>query len=57
MNPTPPKIGPHTGTLDVFIQKLKPRGEVPLSFLNDEHADLAAWRAKARAKMLELLHY
>ena len=57
MSPPPPKNGPHTGTLDVFIQKLKPQGEVPLSFLKDEHGDLAAWKAKARAKMLELLHY
>jgi len=57
MNPTPPKTGPHTGTLDVFIQKLKPQGEVPLSFLQDEHGDLAVWKTKARAKMLELLHY
>jgi len=57
MSPPPPKIGPHTGTLNVFIQKLKPQGEVPLSFLKDEHVDLAAWKAKARAKMLELLHY
>ena len=57
MNPPPPKSGPHTGSLDVFIQKLKPQGEVPLSFLNDEHHDLAAWKTKARGKMLELLHY
>ena len=57
MSPPPPKTGPHTGTLDVFIQKLKPQGEVPLSFLKDAHHDLAEWKAKARAKMLELLHY
>ena len=30
---------------------------MPLSFLKDEHRDLAAWKAKTRAKMLELLHY
>ena len=57
MSPPPPKTGPHTGTLDVFIQKLKPQGEVPLSFLKDAHHDLAEWKAKARAKMMELLHY
>lgn len=57
MSPPPPKTGPHTGTLDPCIQKLKPQGEVPLSFLKDEHRDLAAWKVKARAKMLELLHY
>lgn len=57
MSPPPPKTGPHTGTLDAFIQKLTPQGELPLSFLNAEHHDLATWKAKARAKMLELLHY
>ncbi|MBL9152385.1 MAG: dienelactone hydrolase family protein [Verrucomicrobiales bacterium] len=57
MSPPPPKAGPHTGTLDVFIQKLKPQGEVPLSFLREEHADLASWRTTVRAKMRELLHY
>jgi dienelactone hydrolase len=57
MSPPPPKTGPHTGSIDVFIQKLKPQGEVPLSFLREEHADLASWRTTARAKMRELLHY
>ncbi len=56
-NLPPPATGPHTGTLDAFIQKLKPQGELPLSFLKAEHGDLPAWKAKARAKMLELLHY
>lgn len=56
-SPPPPKTGPHTGTLDPFIQKLKPRGVEPLSFLKDEHRDLVAWRIKAKAKMLDLLHY
>ncbi len=56
-NPPPPATGPHTGTLDVFIQKLKPQGELPLSFLKAEHGDLAAWKAEARTKVLELLHY
>lgn len=45
-NPPPPATGPHTGTLDVFIQKLKPQGELPLSFLKAEHGDLAAWKAE-----------
>lgn len=56
-SPPAPKTGPHTGTLDRFIQKLKPQGEVPLSFLHSEQRDLASWKAKARARMLELLHY
>jgi dienelactone hydrolase len=57
MSLPPPKSGPHTGTLDAFIQKLRPQGELPLSFLNAEHRDLAAWKKTARAKMFELLHY
>lgn len=57
MNLPPPVSGPHTGSLDGFIQKLKPQGEMPLSFLRDEHRELAAWKKQARAKMLELLHY
>ena len=57
MNPKPPKNGPHTGSLDTFIQQLKPKGEVPLSFLQPAHTDLAAWKARGRAKMLELMHY
>jgi dienelactone hydrolase len=57
MNPKPPKNGPHTGSLDTFIQQLKPKDEAPLSFLQPAHTDLAAWRARGRAKMLELMHY
>lgn len=57
MSPPPPKTGPHTGTLDVLIQKLKPQGEVPLSFLRDEHRELDVWKTTARAKLLELLYY
>ena len=57
MNPKPPKNGPHTGSLDTFIQQLKPKGEAPLSFLQPSHTDLAAWKARGRAKMLELMHY
>jgi dienelactone hydrolase len=56
-SPPPPKTGPHTGTLDPFIQKLKPGGDLKLSFLHRDHSDLATWKAKGRAKMLELLHY
>ena len=57
MNLPPPSTGPHTGSLDVFIQQLKPGSDLPLSFLHRDHADLRAWKAKARAKMFELLHY
>lgn len=56
-SPPPPKTGPHTGTLDVLIQKLKPGPDLPLSFLHRDHTDAAAWKAKARARMLELMYY
>jgi dienelactone hydrolase len=56
---TPPstKTGPHTGNLDALIQRLKPGPDFPLSYLHRDHSDLAFWKAKARAKMLDLLHY
>lgn len=56
-SPPPPATGPHTGSLDACIQQLRPQGEVPLSFLRDEHRDLDAWKTTAQAKLLELLHY
>src|SRR5437867_3915576 len=57
MSPPPPKTGPHTGTLDEFIQKLKPGPDFPLSFLHGAHTDLAKWKLQARAKVFELMHY
>lgn len=57
MSPPPPKTGPHTGTLDPFIQKLKAGPGFPLSFLNAEFTDVAAWKAKARGRMFDLMHY
>jgi dienelactone hydrolase len=39
------------------IEQLKPQGERPLSFLHPDHNDSATWKATARGKMLELLHY
>ncbi len=57
MNLPPPKSGPHTGTLDEAIQRLRPGPDLPLSFLHAGNDDLDAWRGRARAKMLELLHY
>ncbi|MCE9606707.1 MAG: alpha/beta hydrolase family protein [Planctomycetia bacterium] len=57
MSPPPPKRGPHTGTLDPLIQKLKAGPEFPLSYLNGEFSDLAAWKRQARAKMFDLMHY
>ena len=56
-SPPPPKAGPHTGSLDAVIQKLKPGPDFPLSFLHRSHRDLPTWKETARAKMLDLLHY
>jgi dienelactone hydrolase len=43
--------------LSAVIQNLKGGPDLPLSFLHRDHQDLAAWKAKGRAKMLELLQY
>jgi dienelactone hydrolase len=52
----PPARGAHVGSLLPFIEKLVPR-DMPLSFLRDEHKDLAAWKRQGRAKAFELMHY
>jgi len=57
MSPPPPKTGPHTGTLDAVIQKLKAGPDFPLSFLRPEFTELAAWKRQARGRMFELMHY
>jgi len=45
------------GSLFPFIDSQAVHGEFPLSFLNAKFRSLRAWKKKARAKMLELLHY
>jgi dienelactone hydrolase len=49
--------GSDVGSLWPFIQGQAVSGEFPLSFLRDEFRDLAAWKARARGRLLELLHY
>ena len=49
--------GPEFGSVNAVIQKLKGVPDLPLSFLHHDHQDLAAWKSKGRAKMLELLQY
>ena len=49
--------GPEFGSVNAVIQKLKGGPDLSLSFLHRDHHDLAAWKAKGRAKMLELLQY
>ncbi len=52
-----PDSGSDIGSLYPFVKSQAVTGEFPLSFLQEEFSDLRAWKAKARAKVLELLHY
>ncbi len=52
-----PDSGSDIGSLYPFVKSQAVAGEFPLSFLQEEFSDLRAWKAKARAKVLELLHY
>ncbi len=45
------------GSLTSFIQSQAVKGECPLSYLNSEFQDVNAWKKKARARFLDLLHY
>lgn len=49
--------GSSVGSLWPFIRSQAVRGEFPLSYLRDEFRDLDTWKAQARGKLLELLHY
>ncbi len=49
--------GSDVGSLYPFIQGQAPRGEPSLSYLRLEFKELAAWKRKARARLLELLQY
>lgn len=52
----PAPTGSHVGSLYPFIQSQAPR-DFTLSYLRDEFKDPAAWKQRARGKVLELLHY
>ena len=45
------------GSLYPFVKSQAVAGEFPLSFLQEEFADLAAWKRVARGTLLDLLHY
>jgi dienelactone hydrolase len=45
------------GSLFPFIQRQAVQSDFPLSFLREEFTDLPAWQRRARARLLELLHY
>ena len=49
--------GPEFGSVNAVIQKLKGGPDLPLSYLHGDYQDPEAWKAKGRAKMLELLQY
>jgi dienelactone hydrolase len=61
--PRPPQpasgaaTGSDVGSLFPFIESQAVKADFPLSFLRDEFRDVAAWKRRARAKLLELLHY
>jgi hypothetical protein len=45
------------GSVNAVIQKLNGGQDLPMSFLHRDYHGLAAWKAKGRAKVLELLQY
>jgi dienelactone hydrolase len=49
--------GSDIGSLFPFVQSQAVHGEFPLSYLRSEFHDLAAWKRRARGRLLELLHY
>lgn len=49
--------GSDVGSLFPFIRSQAVQGEFPLSYLRDEFRNLAAWKAQARGKFVDLLHY
>ena len=58
--PPPSTVKPtrsDVGSLFPIIQNQAIKGEFPLSFLNKDFHSLKSWKKKARAKLLELLHY
>jgi dienelactone hydrolase len=52
-----PATGSDVGSLFPFIQSQAVHGEFPLSFLRPQFKSVAAWKRRARGKLLELLHY
>ena len=52
-----PDVGSDIGSLYPFVQSQAVHGEFPLSFLQKEFSDVAAWKRRARGTLLDLLHY
>lgn len=57
LNPPPPKVGSHIGNLYPLLKQLAAGPDFPLSFLNEEFKDLAAWKTRALDRLRELLYY
>jgi dienelactone hydrolase len=53
MQPT----GSDVGSLFPFIESQARKRDFPLSFLRDEFHEAKAWKRRARARLLDLLHY
>jgi dienelactone hydrolase len=53
----PPAEDSDIGSLYPFVESQTTKGEFPLSFLQKEFSDVRAWKAKARGRLLDLLHY
>jgi dienelactone hydrolase len=52
-----PKTGSDVGSLFPFIRGQAVSGEFPLSYLREGFQEVPAWKAVARGKLLDLLHY
>lgn len=49
--------GSDVGSLFPFINSQAEHNHFPLSYINAEFTDLNAWKQRARAKVLDLIHY
>jgi dienelactone hydrolase len=54
---SPSDLDSDIGSLYPFVKSQAVVGEFPLSFLQKEFGDVAAWKRVARGKLLDLLHY
>lgn len=53
----PPKNGPYVGSLFPFINSQAQQNKLVLSYLHEQNFNFKEWKSKARALVLELLHY
>jgi dienelactone hydrolase len=54
---SPSELESDIGSLYPFVKSQAVPGEFPLSFLQKEFGDVAAWKRVARGRLLDLLHY